>query len=154
MSNSFPHFSDSAKQGELGVNLVSRVVSDKFGWLFKRNHQEHDFGVDAQIEIVTKRGDVTGQMIGVQIKCGKTFLEEQNKWGYVYRGELKHFNYLVNYPLPVVIVLCDPASQNCYWVHFQAERTQSTKSGWKITVPFDNTLSTGKSALEALVPPL
>jgi len=108
----------------------------------------------AMFEIVTASGTVTGQMFAVQIKCGKTFLQERNKWGYVYRGNLKHFNYLSNYPLAVVIVICDPESRECYWVHFQTEQTQFTGSEWKITVPFENRLSTAKNALQALVPPM
>jgi hypothetical protein len=131
-------FSSSAKQGELGVTLVARIVSGSFGWLFKRNHQEHDFGIDGQLEVVTDSGAVTGQLLAVQIKCGKSFLQEENKWGYVYRGELKHFNYLSNYPIPVLIVICDPDSGECFWVCFQPEQTQTTKAGWKITVPFEN----------------
>ena|ERR1019366_2220480 len=114
MSKGFPKLTRSAKHGDLGVNMVSRIVIDTFGWLFKRNHQERDFGIDGQIELVTEDGDVTGQMIAVQIKYGKSFFQEQNKWGYVYRGELKHFNYLSNYPVPVVIFICDPESKECY----------------------------------------
>jgi hypothetical protein len=34
-------------------------------------------------------------MLACQIKCGKSFFKESNRWGYVYRGETKHFNYLV-----------------------------------------------------------
>src|SRR6266571_7920181 len=128
----FPKFANSAKRGEVGINLVSRIVSDNFGWLFKRNHQEHDFGIDGQIEIVTADGAVTGQMLGVQVKCGKSFFEEKNKWGFVYRGETKHFNYLANYPVPVIICLCDPESQQCYWQHFQADQVQVTGAGWKM----------------------
>lgn len=152
MINGFPSFTHSAKQGELGVNLVARITSDSFGWLFRRNHQEHDFGIDGQIEVVTDAGAVTGQMLAVQIKCGKSFLQEKNKWGYVYRGNLKHFNYLSNYPIPVLIVICDPDSNECFWVHFQPEQTQTTEAGWKITVPLGNELSSSKAALLALLP--
>lgn len=154
MSTGFPHFTHSAKQGELGVNIVSRVISDTFGWLFKRNHQEHDFGIDGQIELVTDIGEVTGQMLAVQIKCGKSFFTERNKWGFIYRGEKKHFNYLANYPIPVLICICDPGSQETYWVHFKTEQAQITDAAWKITVPFENTLSSSKAALIDLVPPL
>lgn len=48
------------------------------------NHQKHDFGIDGQIELLTAEGAVTGQMLGVQIKCGKSFLTERNKWGLKY----------------------------------------------------------------------
>ena len=131
MSDGFPKLTRSAKHGELGVNLVSTIVSDTFGWLFKNNHQEHDFGIDGQIELVTEHGNVTGQMLAVQIKCGESFFKEQNKWGYVYRGELKHFNYLSNYPVPVVILICHPESKECYWARFQPDQSQITESAWK-----------------------
>lgn len=153
MSDGFPKFAHSAKQGERGINLVSRVVSDNFGWLFKRNHQEFDFGIAAQIEVVTDSGAVTGQMVAVQIKFGKSFFEEKNQWGYVYRGECKHFNYFSNYPIPVLIVICHPDSGDCYWVHFQPEQTQITEAGWKITVPLENKLQSSKDAIQALLPP-
>lgn len=154
MTTGFPRYSPSAKIGELGVQIVNRIVSDTFGWLFKRNHQEHDFGIDGQIELVTDESAVTGQMLGVQIKCGKSFLKERNKWGFIYRGELKHFNYLVNYPLPVVICVCDPDTHECYWVRFRAEDTDVTDKGWKITVPFENALRNAKQELLDLVGPV
>jgi hypothetical protein len=154
MTTGFPKYSSSAKTGALGVRIVSRIVSDVFGWLFKANHQEHDFGIDGQIELVTDEGAVTGQMLGVQIKCGKSFLTERNKWGFVYRGELKHFNYLVNYPLPVLICICDPDTHECYWVRFRPEETEPTSKGWRITVPFDNVLRDAKQELLGLVGPV
>ena len=79
-----------------GVGIVSMIVEDEFGWLFRQNHQERDFGIDGQIDVVTEGGDVTGQLLGCQIKCGPSFLRETNRWGFVYRGETKHFNYLSN----------------------------------------------------------
>ncbi|MEK6321222.1 MAG: DUF4365 and DUF1817 domain-containing protein [Acidobacteriota bacterium] len=153
MTKGFPQYTHSARQGELGVNLVAKVVSDAFGWLFRRNHQEHDFGIDGQIELVTDDGAVTGQQIALQIKHGRSFLQEKNRWGYVYRGELKHFNYLSNYPLPVIIVICDPDSKECYWVHFKSDQAQRTETGWKFTIPFGNKLAMSKNVLAALVPP-
>jgi hypothetical protein len=148
----FPQYAPSAKQGNLGVSIVSRIVDEDLGWLFKRNHQEHDFGIDGQIEVVTKAGAVTGQMLGCQIKCGTSFFKERNRWGYVYRGETKHFNYLANYPLPVIIVICDPETKEGSWAHFRSGDAQITEAGWKLTVPFGNELSSSKTELEALLP--
>ena len=51
-------------------------------WLFKRTHQEHDYGIDGYIDIVTEDGHVTGQMFASQIKCGKSFFQEKTKDGY------------------------------------------------------------------------
>ena len=154
MKHGFPQFAPSAKQGDLGVSIISRIMSEGFGWLFKRNHQEHDFGIDGQIEIVTAEGIVTGQMLACQIKCGKSYFQESNRWGYVYRGETKHFNYLANYPLPVIITLCDPESREVYWTRFRAVDAHITEGGWKLTIPFDNKLSSSKDALQAMLPVL
>lgn len=114
MSDGHPTYSPSAQLGGLGLEIVSRIVRYNLKWLLRPNHQEHDFGIDGQIDIIAEDNTVTGHMIGVQIKCGKSFFEEQNRWGYIYRGERKHFNYLSNYPIPVVIVICDPATEECY----------------------------------------
>ena len=154
MISGYPQFPRSAQQGERGVNVVSRIVNETFGWLFKRNHQEHDFGIDGQVEVITPKGFVTGQIFAVQIKCGKSFFQEKNRWGYVYRGELKHFNYLSNYPIPVLIVICHPESEECYWVRFVPTEAHTTEAGWKITIPLGNKLHEAKAAIEDILPPV
>ncbi len=149
MFHGYPQYTPSAKQGNIGVGIVARIV-ESFGWLFKKNPQEFDFGIDGQIEVVSESGAVTGQILGCQIKCGKSYFAELNPRGYLYRGETKHFNYLANYPVPVIIIICDPESGAGLWVDFQPTDAQITKSGWKVTVPFTNTLSSSKSKLQAL----
>lgn len=153
MNDGFPQFGPSAKQGNLGVGIVSRVVEDGFGWLFKRNHQEYDFGIDGQIEVVTDLGAVTGQMLACQIKCGTSFFRESNEQGFVYRGESKHFNYLAHYPLPVIVIIADPETRDAYWVQFQKQDAEITEASWKLRIPRDNKLSASKAAIEALLPP-
>lgn len=93
-------------------------------------------------------------MLAVQIKYGKSFFQEKNRWGYVYRGELKHFNYLSNYPVPVLIIICHPESEECYWVRFEPDQAQTSDAGWKITIPFGGKLHEAKNAVEAMLPPL
>ena len=153
MTNQYPKYTSSARKGERGVRLVAHTIDNEFGWLFKRNHQEHDFGIDGQIEVITEEGFVTGQILAAQIKFGFSFFKETNKWGFVYRGEKKHFNYLSNYPIPVLIILCDESSCECYWVRFEMEQTMKTQNGWKITVPFENKLKVSKQALLEMVSP-
>lgn len=153
MSRGFPTYSKAAQKGDRGVDLVSRVFNEEFDWLFKRNHQEHDFGIDAQVDIVLEDGTVTGQMLALQIKYGKSFFEEKNQWGYVFRGESKHFNYLSNYPAPVLISICHPDTKDIYWVVFDAETTSRAGENWKITIPFENKLSGAKQRISALLPP-
>ncbi|WP_082334061.1 DUF4365 and DUF1817 domain-containing protein [Pseudomonas syringae] len=153
MTRGFPKYSNSAQKGDRGVDIVSRLINEEFEWLFKRNHQEHDFGIDAQVDIVLESGAVTGQMLALQIKYGTSFFEEKNKWGYIYRGEQKHFNYLANYPTPVLIIICHPNSNECFWVKFDPEPTSKAGKNWKITIPFGNKLKSSKNEISALLPP-
>jgi hypothetical protein len=150
----FPQHTRSAKQGNAGVGIVSRIVEDEFGWLFRQNHQERDFGIDGQIDVVTESGPVTGQMLGCQIKCGSSFFRETDRWGFVYRGEIKHFNFLANYPLPVIVIICDPDSGEGYWARFGPTEAQIMEAGWKLTIPHENKLSSSKAALEGFLPPV
>jgi hypothetical protein len=152
MSESFPVHSQLAKRGDRGVAVVSRIVTENFGWLFVKRHQEDDFGIDGQLECVTEQGHVTGQAFAVQIKYGKSFFQEKNRWGYVYRGERRHFNYLSNHPLIVLVLLVHPDNE-CYWAVFDPAATESTAKSWKLTVPFRNRLADSKQALEQLLGP-
>lgn len=151
MNHGFPKYTAAARKGEAGVSLVSKVVTDTLGWIFRRHHQEHDFGVDGQIEVVTDEGAVTGQFLAVQIKYGQSFFTEKNRWGYVYRGEIKHFNYLANYPTKVLLVICHPSSRECYWAVFDPEAAEASEQGWKLLIPFENKLQSSKAALLSLV---
>ncbi|WP_137163401.1 DUF4365 and DUF1817 domain-containing protein [Pseudomonas asiatica] len=153
MARGFPTYSKAARKGDRGVEIVSRVINEEFEWLFKRNHQEHDFGIDAHVDVVLEDGAVTGQMLALQVKYGASFFSEKTKWGYVFRGEQKHFNYLANYPAPVLIVICDPDTNDCYWVHFDPGATAKAGENWKITIPFENKLETSKEVITALLPP-
>ncbi len=152
MSN-FPIYNSAARTGEAGVNLVSTIVSNKLRWIFRRTHTEHDFGIDGYIDIVTSAGEVTGRTIAVQIKCGSSYLKEKTQAGYVYRGESKHLNYLINHPIPVIIVLCDLDNAQCYWIDFDPSKTATTGSSWKISVPFQNILQESTAQLQELAGP-
>jgi hypothetical protein len=68
MKKGFPTYSKQARAGEKGVDVVACVFNDDFRWLFRRNHQEHDFGIDAQVDVVLESGAVTGQILALQIK--------------------------------------------------------------------------------------
>ena len=74
MTEKFPKRPSTDKTAEIGINVVSTIFNDHFGWVFRRTHQEHDFGVDAFIDYVTDTGNVTGKFIAAQIKTGKSYL--------------------------------------------------------------------------------
>ena len=68
------------------------------------------------------------------------------------RGE-KHYNYIANNPMPVIIAICDPALKEAFWVRFNAADAEITEAGWKLTIQPGNKLSVcSKAELEGMLP--
>ncbi|PKH88502.1 hypothetical protein CXF79_06335 [Colwellia sp. Bg11-28] len=138
--------------GDNGVNIVSRLVNNQFQWIFRVNHNEHDFGIDGYIDIVTDDGGVTGQTLAVQIKTGESFFSREESDGYVFRGENKHLNYYINSSCPVLIILCHPKTEECYWTAFDPNIIDGTSNGWKMVIKKSQSLRINqKESLLALV---
>lgn len=133
---------------EIGINVVSSVVNDGLGWIFRRTHEEHDYGVDAFIDYVTPDGGVTGRFVAVQIKTGESYLKksEDVHW---YRDTREHLNYFLNLPVPVLVMICDPHSRRCYWEHLRSEKIEITGETWRLAIPKSNIFSPGSREMLA-----
>jgi len=104
-----------------------------------REQRESDYGIDAHAELVEEEMP-TGQLLGIQLKTGPSYLSEQTGEGYVFRADREHIEYWSNHSLPVVIALCDPNREVVYWQHVTAETAVETGKGCKIVVPFTQKL--------------
>jgi hypothetical protein len=150
----FPKLTRSMSTGETGVNLIATIVNRDLGWIFRRNHAEHDFGIDGYIDIVTGDGFVTGRCLAVQIKFGASYVARKQPYGYSYVGEAKHLNYLVNHPLPVLLLIGDPETTKFYWTPFNPDAVVASEQGWTISVPYDQVFDASAAAsLVALAGP-
>lgn len=149
----FPKFSNSAQMGELGVILVNRLFSQDFQWIFRRVHQEQDFGIDGYVDIVNDNNQVTGRTFAVQIKRGSSYFKKSSKYGeYLYQGENKHLNLWLNFSVPVVIILVNPESEEFFWRHFDINDTEEYGDGWRMPIPQSQKLTLeAKSSLISLV---
>lgn len=139
MSPLFPKRRNTDTTAEAGVNLVSTIINDHFGWIFRRTHQEHDYGIDAYFDQVDEDGNVTGKSIAVQIKTGKSYLLKTGPH-HKFRGSPQHLNYYLNLPNPVLLVICDEEAQICYWAHLQKDKIDYQEDRWSHPVPKDQTL--------------
>ncbi len=153
MTDGFPTIQQATRTAEVGINAVSTIVNDKFAWIFRRNHNEHDFGIDGYIDVVTDKGAVTGQCFAIQVKTGKSFLRGSGAEEYVFYGEQKHLNYYLNLPMPVLVIIHDDTNNKSYWQHFTHSRIEGTPTGWKMQIPRKNILNRGKSQLLEIVGP-
>ncbi|MCI5222131.1 MAG: DUF4365 domain-containing protein [Candidatus Electrothrix sp. AR4] len=71
-----------------------------------REQFESDYGIDAHAELIQSK-QPTGQLLGIQLKSGASYLSERCDTGFVFRTDKDHANYWLNHALPVLICLCD-----------------------------------------------
>lgn len=133
----FPKMNVSKQKGLVGQVHFEKYIIEKHGWLFHKIEQENDFGIDGYIEIVENE-NVTGKLIGIQIKYGNSYFKKRNNSFITFYGEDKHLNYYMNSSVPIIIVLISDDLQSMYWVKFEIEKTIETKNGWSIQIPTQN----------------
>ncbi|MBA9074737.1 hypothetical protein GGR22_002910 [Flavobacterium gossypii] len=150
-----PKYDNASKKGEDGITIVKTIVENELNWVFRKNHQETDFGIDAYIDIISEAGHVTGKSIALQIKTGESYFKEKNDLGWVYRGEMKHLNYYLNHDIPVIIILVDNVKKEVFWTACEPDKTIRAGENWKINVSSNQKLlKKSKSELEKHVSPV
>jgi hypothetical protein len=130
-----PKYQPTNSTERLGVNAVAESVA-RLGLIWRETPMA-DVGIDGQIEYVNKDGYATGRIIAVQIKSGESFLiEKGDSW--VFYPEKKHKFYWERFPLPVMIILHDPGTNQSYWQDVRQVLRVSSEKG--IFVPKGNIL--------------
>mgnify|MGYP006069622691 FL=1 len=132
----------SVSKGLVGQNYFQHFVHEKLNCIYHTINQESDFGIDGYIEL--KQNDiVTGKMVGVQIKYGNSFFENDTNYGYKFVGENKHLNYYLNSTVPVFIIIMDDKFERMNWVKFEISKTMPVGlNHWSIEVLKENNLET------------
>ena len=144
-----PKFDESEAKGRAGVHEVGLVTS-RMKWIF-RDQPVSDTGIDGHIEPCDKNGHATGRLIGCQIKSGLSYFEEESSSGFVYRGDSEHLAYWMGHSLPVIIILRDEETGECYWQVVNEKTVTRTGKGWKVEVPKSQVLGEGaKLSLEQI----
>lgn len=131
-----PVYKDSSKKGEDGITILKRIVENELKWVFRVNHKEHDFGIDAYFDIISETNQITGKTIAVQVKTGLSYFKEKNEYGWIYRGSISHLNYYLNHQIPVIIIIVDEIKSKAFWCLCDASKTESAGKNWKIIIPF------------------
>ena len=124
----------------IGVYHIGELVNKQFGWIF-REQPTDDYGIDAIIETAGEKHP-TGQMIGVQIKTGKSYFSEQKADCVVFRFDKGHADYWLNHSLPVIIVLYDQEEDLCIWERVTKEDIcPVSETSYKIVIPLNHIFS-------------
>jgi len=129
----FPRITKAKQKGLSGQSYFQNMVINEWGWLYRKNEQDNDFGIDAYIEIVND-GNVTGKMIGVQIKYGDSYFSKKKNNRIIFNGEQKHLNYYQNSDVPIIIVLINNNFTEIYWRKFDINSILPTNKGWSIEI--------------------
>lgn len=135
----FPSTPANYRQERVGVAAL-QLFAAASGQIW-RETSTGDVGIDGQLEHVDTTGAATGRTVAVQIKCGPSYFANPTTHGWKFYPDPKHRLYWERYPLPVLLVLHDPASQQSYWVDVRKIlRTPGTENVAYFEVPKQNVL--------------
>ncbi|MBE7941052.1 DUF4365 domain-containing protein [Ramlibacter aquaticus] len=99
-----------------------------------------DVGIDGNLEFVNADGFATGRLVAVQVKSGPSYFSHPSARGWKFYPEEKHRRYWESFPLPVLLVLHNPDSEQSYWTDArQALRAPRAEPSF-IEIPEENVL--------------
>lgn len=114
-------------------------MTNELRWKF-REQFESDWGIDAIIETADD-DEPTSRLIALQIKSGDTRLKEIHRAGrWRMYGSKHHLSRWLEYPIPVLVVLYDPARNTAHWQQVDDRTAELTDTGFKIDIPVDQRL--------------
>lgn len=133
--------------GDQAVAQVKLAVSQQLGWLF-RELPGPDLGIDGQIEIladVDGEARPTGRVMSVQVKGGPSFFKsDAGPWTVYIEKPTVHYWRL--HSLPVLVVLANLATGECFWTRGDDPALDPTEHHYKIVVPRDQRLDASARA--------
>ncbi|HEY6448240.1 MAG TPA: DUF4365 domain-containing protein [Acidobacteriaceae bacterium] len=105
----------SARIGELGINLIQRIVVHDLGCMWYPTGST-EAGIDGTIELLNSGTDeATSQIISVQSKALSVFsCETEDKFEYVCKQ--RDLDYWLQGNTPVILVCSRPSLNEAYWV--------------------------------------
>lgn len=106
-----PKFQSTDFTERAGIFAIGAQVTT-IGLIF-RETPNSDVGIDAQVEYIAD-GKAIGSLIAVQAKSGRSYLKDKGDH-FAFYPEEKHKNYWESFPLPVVVMLHDPDTNEVYY---------------------------------------
>lgn len=123
----------SYQQERLGIAAVAVRIAE-LGQIW-RETSTGDFGIDGHIERLEDGDTPSGLMVGVQVKSGPSYLARETAAGFSYIISDKHQRYWEHYPVPVLLILHDPAEQRTYWTDVRQALRSGLVAGKTVAVP-------------------
>jgi hypothetical protein len=132
-----PEFGGNYQQERKGVSRFASAIADL--GLIWRETSNSDVGIDGQVEFVDTDGRATGIIVAVQIKSGESFIKGTDE-AIVYYPSSKHANYWREFPVPVLLVIHDPATRTICWTDARQQLRSAPTGDVPIRVPRSQTI--------------
>lgn len=130
--------------GEVGEAAANWKFSRTLQWPAVQSSRR-ELGTDLWVETRARRFP-HHTLIGVQAKSGDSWFarphtdSEGAVDGWWFRDDANHFDYWLDHSVPHLIVLHEPETDCCYWVHVTSAAVERTAKGGKILVPRSQTI--------------
>jgi hypothetical protein len=121
-----------------GVWVVDGAIR-QLGWFF-REQPVLDYGIDAHAEVVADDDLVTGQLLALQIKGGRSRFSKPYDGGWTFYGDSNHLAYWLGHSLPVVVVIVDEDG-HAFWEQVTPSTTSETPEGFALKIPSSQPLN-------------
>lgn len=102
-----------------GVNYL-RTIVENTGSIFNEIHQENDVGIDAIVELFVDEKPIN-KLVAFQVKSGSSFYDKKNDLCLL--PVENHFDYWMNYSIPLYGLVYVPALSQGYWVNIKEHLT-------------------------------
>ena len=130
-----------------GVNHCGEIAEIN-DWMY-RIQPVNDVGIDAHMEYVDNEGKP--QLLGLQIKTGKSYFEEESNGCIIFRKmDERQYKYWTMNTLPCIIVLYNPDDGTCIWQKLNNNTIESTEKGFIVRVPLNQVFLDNRSHEELL----
>ena len=99
-----------------------------------------DRGIDGQFELTDESGAGNGRLIALQVKSGISYFKETTPDYITFRFDEKHRHYWLEHSVPVIVIVCNPDDQKCYWEVVTEDTCKPAGQSWRIDIPWGNKL--------------
>jgi len=130
----FPKVGVAFSVERLGINAVAAFAAAN-GLIWRENSIK-DIGIDGQLEYVSGSGFATGRIVALQVKSGPSFFAHEDGESWLFYPEDKHRIYWERFPVPVILVLHKPDTEETFWLDVrQAYRSGAQDKNAGVSVP-------------------
>lgn len=103
--------------GQLGVNLIEKIVLNDLKCLWTPTQAASDVGIDGFIEICrADTGDATNLIVQVQSRATMGRWEDETGSSFCYRPKQRDLRHWLGGNSPVILIVSRPETGEAYWV--------------------------------------